>query len=218
MKNDAKRAANALLRRYAFSRPSVDDLVTVTADMGYELIDFNPKDKSMIVLRDRLSLTESILAQEAFVYQNGDVKLLFVQDRLTGEEKLYVIAHELGHIVLEHTSMQPSVIEEHEANEFAHYLLHPRADLRVQTMFIRHKRLTGAVVAGLVVGLLVLGYFLGIANRGHYTEDYYITSSGTKYHRAACSIIKERSNVRRMTREEYDSGEYEPCGLCVPED
>jgi len=170
------------------------------------------------VLRERLKLTDSILSQEAFVYQNGDVKLLFVQDRLNGTEKLYAIAHELGHIVLGHTDLKQSVIEEHEANEFSHYILHPQLGLRVQTVVLRHKRLIGVAIISLLVILLALGVFLRIESRGQYTDGFYITPSGTKYHRAACSIIKGRTNARKMTQEEYKSGNYEPCAFCVPED
>ena len=218
MKNDARGAANAFLRRYALSRPSLDDLVAVVTEMGFELIDFDPKDDTMVVLKERLNLTDSILSQEAFIYQNGDVRLLFVRDSLNGTEKLYAVAHELGHIVLGHTSTRPSVIEEHEANEFSHYILHPQVSLRAQTAIIRNKRLAGAAIVGMVVILIALGFYMKRANRKHYTDDFYITSSGTKYHRAACSVIKERTNARKMTQEEYESGNYEPCALCVPEE
>ena len=218
MKNDAKRAASAFLRRYALTHPTLEDLVSVVADMGFELIDFDPQESTMMVLKERLNLTNGILSQDAFVYQNGDVKLLFVQDRLNGTEKLYAIAHELGHIVLGHTDIRKSVIEEHEANEFSHYILHPQVGLRIQAAIIRHKRLSGVVVFGLLVVLLALGLILGIKNRSRYTDDFYITPSGTKYHRAACSVIKGRTNARKMTQEEYKSGNYEPCAFCVPEE
>ena len=43
--------------------------------------------------------------------------------------KLYALAHELGHIFCNHFSTNSqsvsSVKEEREANEFAHYMLHP---------------------------------------------------------------------------------------------
>ena len=115
MKNDAKRAANSFLRQYALASPSLDDLVVAVTDMGFEVIDYDPKDSTMMVLIERLNLTNDIISQEAFVYQNGDVRLLFIRDTLNGKEKLFAIAHELGHIVLGHTSIKPSVIEEHEA-------------------------------------------------------------------------------------------------------
>ena len=218
MKNDAKRAANSFLRQYALASPSLDDLVVAVADMGFEVIDYDPKDSTMMVLKERLNLTNDIITQEAFVYQNGDVKLLFIRDSLNGKEKLFAIAHELGHIVLEHTSLHPSVIEEHEANEFSHYILHPNVGLKAQAVIIRHKRIAGAVAIGLIVVMLAIGIYLERSNQRQYTDGFYVTPNGTKYHRAVCSVIKDRTHVRKMTREEYESGDYEPCGLCVPED
>lgn len=218
MKNDAKGAANNLLRQYALIRPSLDDLVAVVADLGFEIVEFAPNSKPMEVLKERLSLTDSIVSQDAFVYQNGDVRLLFLRDNLNGQEKLYAVAHELGHIALGHVNARPSVIEEHEANEFSHYVLHPQMVGRLRSMVIRHRRMTVGVFAAIVLVLLAVGYALGVSQRRHYKEGFYVTPSGTKYHRAACSIIEGRTNARLMTREEYESGTYAPCALCVPED
>ena len=218
MKNDAKEAANSLLRQYALTRPSLDDLVSVVSDRGFEIVEFDPNDKAMEVLRERLRLTDSIVAQEAFVYQNGEVRLLFLRDNLNGQEKLYAVAHELGHIVLGHNNIKPSVTEEHDANEFSHYVLHPQMALQLRSMILRHRRRTAVVLVGIVLVLLVIGYAMGASQRRRYTDGFFVTPSGTKYHRAACSIIQGRTNARKMTREEYESGKYEPCALCVPED
>ena len=218
MRNSAKGAANALLRQYALIRPSLDDLVAAVTDRGFEIVEFDPNSESMGVLRDRLRLTDSIVAQEAFVYQNGNVRLMFLRDNLNGQEKLYAVAHELGHIVLGHTNVKPSVTEEHEANEFSHYVLQPHITGQLRSAIMRHKRIVAGVIAAIVLVLLAVGFVLGASQRSRYTEGFYVTPSGTKYHRAACSIIDGRTNARKMTREEYESGKYEPCALCVPED
>ena len=50
----------------------------------------------------------------------------------------------------------------------------------------------------------------------HYYGTYYITESGNKYHERNCIFVKDKTNIRRMTVEEFESGEYEPCAICLP--
>ena len=39
---------------------------------------------------------------------------------------------------------------------------------------------------------------------------------GNKYHEKDCIFVKDKTNVHRMTEEEFESGEYEPCRICLP--
>ena len=216
---EASKAARNLLRRYQISKPSLENLCGAVTEQGYEIIDFNTQDESMSVLVKELALTPDILNQNAFVYQNNGVRLLFVKDNLTPQEKLYVIAHELGHIVLGHLQNgdRASVTEEYEADEFMHYLLHPRATTSISVAILRHRLLVGILTGAIMVGAIAGGIIGYISAQKAYTGDYYITPNGQKYHRANCSVIVNHANARRMTTEEYESGEYEPCKLCVPE-
>lgn len=49
-----------------------------------------------------------------------------------------------------------------------------------------------------------------------YYGEYYITSTGNKYHDKDCGYVKGKDNIERLTVEQYESGEYEPCGKCLP--
>ena len=218
--NNASKAARDLLRRYRISKPCLENLCAVVSEQGYEIIDFDPKDDSIAVLSKELALTPEILNQNAFVYQNNGLRLLFVRDHLTAEEKLYVMAHELGHIILGHlqNGARASVREEYEADEFMHYLLHPQMGTSILVTVLRHRLIAGLIMGVVVVAALAGGILGYIAVQNRYSGDLYITPSGQKYHRANCSIIKNNANSRRMTVEEYESGDYEPCKLCVPDD
>ena len=133
MKNNssARNSALSLLGELRLSEPSLDDLVKIVQSFGFEIIDFtqDETDEDIQTLISELGLAELIRTSRAFVYQKQDVKLLFVNDSMTADEKRYAIAHELGHIVLKHTNDSPGFTtdmeDEFEANEFAHYLLHP---------------------------------------------------------------------------------------------
>ena len=218
--NNASKAARDLLRRYRVMKPSLDTLCSVVSEQGYEIIDFDPKDESIAVLSKELALTPDILSQNAFTYQNKGISLLFVRDNLTAEEKLYVMAHELGHIILGHlkNGNPASVLEEYEADEFTHYLLHPKISNNLLVAILRHKLVTGLIVGITLVAALVGGILGYMSTQSRYTGDLYITPSGQKYHRANCSVIKNSAHSRRMTIDEFESGEYEPCKLCVPDD
>ena len=62
---------------------------------------------------------------------------------MTNDEKLYALAHELGHIFCNHFSKNSqsvsSVKEEREANEFAHYLLEPSCGVKVNVLLSKYK-------------------------------------------------------------------------------
>lgn len=218
--NDSKKAALQVQRKYSLYRPSLDDLASVVSELGYEIIDFDPKNKSVEMLTQRLLLTNDILSQSAFVYSNNDVKLIFLRYDLTVDEKLYAITHELGHIVLGHvlSTGKSSVVEEFEAHEFTHHLLNQTLITKAKAVLYAHKRAAVVVFVLVMIALLTVGYVYGVSHHIEYTDDFYITPTGLKYHRAACSAIKGRNSARKMTKEEYDSGQYEPCSLCVPED
>ena len=130
-----------------------------------------------------------------------------------------ILAHEEGHIYCNHLTSTPvlgrDVIEEHEANEFAHYLLHQSVWQKIGCVVKGHKKTSAAIVVA--IALLVVSGFIGykIYCGNTYYGEYYITSTGNKYHDKECGYVKGKDNVERMTREQYESGEYEPCGKCL---
>ena len=63
-----------------------------------------------------------------------------------------------------------------------------------------------------------------IKTTGKLTKDRYgkflenLTSTGNKYHEEECIFVKDKTNTRRLTIEEFESGDYEPCDICLPHD
>lgn len=45
-------------------------------------------------------------------------------------------------------------------------------------------------------------------------DIFYVTNSGTKYHKEWCSVINNRTNVYYGTRKNLEDMGYEPCQLC----
>ena len=57
--------------------------------------------------------------------------------------------------------------------------------------------------------------FLGASTLA-FAGEVYVTQSGTKYHKADCSLIKNR-DVTAMDEEEAEASDYEPCRRCFKE-
>ena len=94
-----KQIAFKMLKKYGIVRPSLDDVYRIVKDQGYEIIDFDPDDKSeaLSLLSQELGLSTQIMAQDAFVVHNNRIQLLFVKDSLEVTEKVIAMVHELGH-------------------------------------------------------------------------------------------------------------------------
>ena len=165
----AKQTAYGLLKQYRLSAPTLDELVYITESLGFELMDFSNDEptESMSALLEELGLRDLAKTSKSFVYQNGEIRLLFVSDAMSAEEKRYAIAHELGHILCGHLKegayQSTNVEEEFEANEFAHYLLHPGLGMRIRQQLPEGLKSHTGLLIVLVVVLLAVCIGLGFS-------------------------------------------------------
>lgn len=215
-----KQIATKMLKDYRIIRPTLDDACKIVRDQGYEVIDFDPRDKSeaISVLSQELGLSTQIMAQDAFLVHNNRIQLMFVRDSLAVDEKLIAMVHELGHILCGHMRdgcHLPTITEEYEANEFTHYALNPPLYSRFAVVILRHKKLSLFIAAALLILMLGGAVTQQALVRANYYGDYYVTQSGNKYHLSTCYILKNKVGVRRLTNDEYESGAYEPCSVCI---
>ena len=139
---------------------------------------------------------------------------------MTNDEKLYALAHELGHIFCNHFSTNSqsvsSVKEEREANEFAHYLLESSLNVKVNVLMYKHKKLLIIVALILLVVIAVFSIWKYAIDEKPYSQGYYRTTAGEKYHEKDCIIIKDKNNVKRVTEKDMRTKKYEPCQVCLP--
>ena len=223
MKKSAKKAVTDFRKKYSVTNVSEVSLADALKKQGYTIVYFNEiyNDEDVSNLIDSLQLNNYIASCKGFTYVNDKYRLVFVHEDLSSEEKLLVLAHEEGHIFCEHFSNQniigKEVTDEYQANEFAHYLLNPNFTQKLSTILSLHKKAVAVLCSIVVVMAVLLSVFSIISKNKSYYGDYYITDSGQKYHEADCIFVKNKNNKHRMTKEEFESGEYKPCEICLPD-
>lgn len=214
-----KRLVGEFKRKYKLRCVNSASLCETLAAQGYTVIEYNGVDDNENVesLIDALQIRDQIACGKCFTYQNEKYRLVFVHEDLNEAERTIVLAHEEGHIWNGHMSQGnvfgADVQQEHEANEFAHYLLKDKTGSKAR----------GRIIAVVCITLLISGVGTGIALKAKhdeavYTDDLYRTATGTKYHLRDCMYLKDKTDVYRLTKEEFESGDYEPCGACKPDE
>lgn len=219
--NDIKGKANSFFRQFGLREVTLESLYTVVRKQGYTIIEFNhiSNSENVIALLSALDLQELSRRAKGFTYADSQRRLVFIHEALSDDEKLMVLAHEEGHIYCNHLASTPilgrDVVEEHEANEFAHYLLHRSVWQKFRCMVKGHSK--ASIAAVLIIALIVVGCIIGYKMycENTYYEEYYITSTGNKYHDKNCGYVKGKDNIERLTIEQYESGEYTPCEKCI---
>ena len=222
MSNNARAKAKAFLNEYRLNEVTLGALRRIITSQGYTIVEFNHifNDEHVSALIEALGLDDVVEKAKGFTYADRQRRLVFLHEDLSDNEKLLVLAHEEGHIYCDHLSSVPvigrDVVEEHEANEFTHYILNQSMTGRIGGFIKEQKILFRTVTVVLVVAIIGLMILNAVQRERSYYGEYYITSSGTKYHEEECIFVKDKTNIHRMTIEEYESGDYEPCGICLP--
>lgn len=218
---EIKKYVQSFQKEYKLTEINYRTLRKACEEMGYTVIEFNHifNEKDVQTLITSLNLDDCIKQSRGFTYANENYRMVFIHEDLSDEEKNIVLAHEAGHIFLGHLNTVPvlgkDVKEEFEANEFVHFLL-CKSRLKNCKAFVR-KHKAAVIIAASVIVLAVAGtvIFANISENSKYYGDYYITTTaGHNYHLKDCSYVKNKSNTRRLTKEDFESGKYSPCDVC----
>lgn len=222
LNNSVKKLAHDFCKKHNVQKPSYESMSNIADVMGYTVVEFNfiYNDDPVAVLIEKLKLDEAILREKGFTYVDSRQRLIFINEDLSIDEKLLVLTHEIGHVICNHFShiniIGLDVQEENQANEFAHYVLSPGWQESAIRYLRRHKAIGYIAliifIITIAVGILATHQRL---NQRYYGE-YYITESGQKYHERECIFVRDKDNVHRLTEDEYESGNYEPCQICLP--
>ena len=209
----------SLLSKYNMRSVTLDNLVYIIEEQGYEIIEYNLTDDATNQIMKKLGLTDCAKSRKAFTYKQGAARFVFIFEELSADEKMIALAHELGHIFCMHLNdgnVECSVDEEYEANEFTHYLLQPSIWMRFRCCVIYYKKFIIAMLIVAIIALISAIFITQAVQSRSYYGEYYITKSGEKYHKKDCIFIKNKTNVERLTEKAYKLGRYKPCQMCLP--
>ncbi len=222
MNQAIKKKSNLFIKHYGIIK-TLDDIKSIIESQGYSIVEYNSVSniEAVQIIIDELNVQKYIIQSKAFTYVSDKHRIVFVNESLSDNEKMIVLTHEEGHIYCEHFGhgniIGLDVIEENEANEFSHYILNPTVKQSVMQSVKKHKKLVIAIILVLIIASINGAAFTIKSNNAKYYNNYYITATGEKYHEKDCIFIKDKSNTRMITQEEYESGEYKPCGICLPD-
>ena len=161
MDNEIKKKAKSFLKEYGLQNVTLENLRAAIQKQGYTIVEYNNifNDENVAALIDALGLENFCERSKGFTYADTKRRLVFLHEDLSDKEKLMILAHEEGHIYCNHLTSTPvlgrDVVEEHEANEFAHYLLNQGFGQRI-IRFIQTHRVGAIAVAIAVLSCLPL--------------------------------------------------------------
>lgn len=222
MNNTVKRFAKDFFKKYKLLQINLNGIKDVLSKQGYTIIEYNNiyNSEDIANIIEKLNLSDYVQHSKGFTYTDDNMRIVFLNEDLSEDEKLLVLAHEEGHIFCGHFGKPPiigkDVHDEYEANEFAHYILNDNYFRMCNAFFKQHKKIC---LFALSIALIAVIGIVGVSlyhQESKYYGEYYVTSTGTKYHEKGCIFVKDKTNVRRLTKEEFESGKYEPCEICLP--
>ena len=223
MQESVQKTAERFSLRHDLLEISYPALKKAAQNIGYTVIEFHHlcNEKHVETVICNLDIEDAVRVSRGFTYANQDYRLIFIHEDLNEDEKVLVLSHEIGHIVCEHfsgdTIIGNDVRQEHEANEFSHYLLKETFTRKSRMFFKKHKKIV--IIAVILLLIICAGLLIGwkIRKEESYFGEYYISASGKKYHKKYCVFVKDKTTAQRLAQEDYESGAYTPCKMCLPE-
>ena len=200
----------------------IDHAVSLTSlqqQAGYTIYFYNKQSLDNDKLLTAIGAAEYAKTVNSFCIEQDWQRIVFVSDSVDYEEKVFLVLHEIGHLVLDHHKNQDTYFaitleQEQEANFFAEGIY--KYD---KNKLVKRNILLTSILAGFV--LIGSAYFL--ANHiNHSTAtkidntQCFITATGHRYH-IGCDHLKNNEGIVWLTIKEAKDKGYTPCKDCVPE-
>lgn len=214
------KAANKFIKAVK-SKIDFEHVEEYANSIGYKIIFFNTPDGDTELMRFNKSKDE--INDDALTYC-GTAQIIFLNANVSSENKLYLLLHEIGHIVLGHIGdgklfLRNKTLIDIEADAFVHAVLNPSKS---------------KVPLFVLSAILCFSLVMTIANPGDskvvptdaqvptsitYAQStpndvVYVTPSGNKYHLPDCRYTKNK-DCTTFTRSDAEK-KYTPCSVCRP--
>lgn len=232
------------IKRFGMGTVSARSIEQALEKQGYTVVEYSriSNQPDVETLLTSIGLKDFSRSVRAFYYHDANIRVVFVEENLSENERLVLLAHEQGHILCDpyHKSEDRSdIMCERSAAEIAHYLTVGTPSIKVRRFFVRNKKQIVAGAAALLFAAVAVAAVLGItgsknaqtkepdrmttASDSYIREDeystenddeYFVTIHGTKYHKEDCGYI-EGKVVTVLTLEQCEKSGYEPCSGCI---
>lgn len=206
MKNkNIRKITNKLKRKLKYDI-TIESVIDYLKKSGYLVVFFNNPQGDKLIKEYKLE--EYADTKQAFTCRKNNMQVVFVDDVLSHQDKLYALLHELGHIVFEHLDglvYSDNSFCEIEAETFAYEMLKPRKHtaLIIFTVF---------VITSLVLGI---GCILYTKENNSMQNNVAVTRTGQSYHRESCMSIQGKDYIYIPKTEAEKI--YSSCGICNPQ-
>ena len=231
MKNNSPKriALKTLIKNKHSLLNSYSDLRRIIEANQFTVIEYKKHTNSQPVseLIKRLGLHNEIEQNDSFLYIKNNLKFVFINADISDEDKLSLLRHELGHIcdpdLINNTVHYSKIKKEEFANEFSCYIKNPGIFFRMYVFLLKKWKLLVSLIALMAFALCILLMINSLKTPPAKTATllshsaYYVTSSGKKYHKEHCIIIKYKNNLTQITLEKAIDDGYTPCLICNPE-
>lgn len=227
-----KNAYNLLKKRKIYKKLTLDDLYKIIEDTGFSIIEYKKYNysKELRLIINKLDIEKEIQEKNAFYYKRDNLKFIFINEDVPDEDRYILLSHEIAHIfderIAEPEDVYTNIQIENYANEFSHYLNNPSFFIKAFSFLLKKPLL---YILALVVAITS---FTGVIafNSNHAlnqksvtvvnlnnlsTNMYYVTSTGTKYHKSFCKHVKYKTNIQEFSLNEAISEGYLPCLDCI---
>ena len=130
MTKQVRKIAGEYLRRQISGAVTSEKVISVLESQGYTVVQYNSvsNSKDISELAALLGVGEYLRSSKGFTYADSNNRIVFLNEDLSEEERAYVLLHEQGHILCRHLCegniLGNDVVQEHEANEFVHFVLY----------------------------------------------------------------------------------------------
>lgn len=203
---------------------NVEHYITTKKNWKVILYHTKPGDDLLKRLSITCDLYQYARENTGFAYKTQNINYIFIDGNLDELERLRVLVHEIGHIMLGHLetcqiNSRNRTQNEIDANTFVKYVLNPK-----KSDYIKYRilNLRVGILAIVAIAICVcIGIFIlpktgtnPVIRQKTGSNAVYITPSGEKYHTKDCRYIDDNTAVEIPIEKAREN--YAPCSVCRP--
>ncbi|MDP4118659.1 MAG: ImmA/IrrE family metallo-endopeptidase [Bacillota bacterium] len=231
--NKVKNLTYGFLKQFRISDINTENIMAAMSQQGYTVVEYSRISNSADVeqLLSALGLTQFSKTTYAFTYADGNNRIVFISEGLSHEEQLVLLTHEEGHIFCGHMASMSGIcgediLNEHEANTFAHYLLNNNIFRSLKLSIILNKIRAVWILTIILTFIAVTGFTTAhfasipaftknVPTQSKFSDNIYcITPSGNKYHKPTCPYVIGHA-LTYGTAAEFKAEGKTPCKICI---